>query len=267
MVDKEARSSDNWRMLDLSYGTVFQNLAMEEALARNTTSAAFRPTVRFWVNPPAVVLGRFQEASAEVDTMLCEQNRIQIARRFTGGGAVFHDEGNLNFTIVTRLAENVAPADLHETESSIILAALSGLGLEATFLPPNSVLIGQKKVAGAAAALGNGFALWHSSILVSTNVNTLELVLAPSKKSNMNRYVHSRWHPVTTLQTALGHSISIDEVKSQLVVSTEETLGAELEAGRLHAEEERFFTNLYNQKYSSTDWNRYGNLKESEMAP
>ncbi len=254
--------SDNWRLLDLSYASVFQNLALEEALARSTVLPEFRPTVRYWVNSPSVILGRFQETSSEVDATLCEENNTQIGRRFTGGGAVFHDEGNLNFTIVTRRKERITLTGLHETASLVVLDALGSLGLKPTFLSPNSILIGGRKVSGAAAALGSDFTLWHSSILVSTNVDTLKLVLAPSEKAHATRFVRSRWQPVTTLQAALGRRVSLDDVKEQLMRSVEKSLGVRLEVGALSAEEDNRCDRLYRRKYSLPAWNVYGNCDE-----
>ena len=261
MVNEE-RCSDIWRLLDYSCDSASRNLATEEALARSTSSKNFRPTIRFWVNPQSVVLGRFQEPSAEVDTSLCQRSGIQIARRFTGGGTVFHDKGNLNFTIVTRPEMRSTLTGLNEAASAIILDTLSGLGLKGSVLSPNSIIVGTKKVFGSAAALGSGFVLWHSSILVSTNIEILELVLSPSRKANAAHFVRSRWHAVTTLQDALGHSVSVDDVKSRLIKSAQEILCVKLEAGRLRTEEERWFTNLYNLKYSSPNWNQNGKHEE-----
>lgn len=253
---------DNWRILDLSYPSVFQNLALEEALARSTLLPEFRPTVRCWVNSPSVVLGRFQEAASEVDVTLCEETNIQIGRRFTGGGAVFHDEGNLNFTIVTRRKERITLTELQKDTLSIVLDTLRSLGLKPTFLSPNSILIGGRKVSGAAAALGKDFTLWHSSILVSTNVDTLKLVLAPSEKTQGTRFVRSQWQPVTTLQAALGGRVSLDDVKAQLMRSMEKSLGVRLEVGALSAEEDNLRDSLYRRKYSLRAWNVYGNCEE-----
>ncbi len=261
MVNGEI-AAGNWRLLDLSCSSVFENLALEEALARTASSENFRPTVRFWVNPPSVVLGRFQRTADEVDTRLCEQYGVQVARRFTGGGAVFHDEGNLNFTIVNRRNEAMSPTKLHESALSIVIDALSELGVETTFLSPNSVLVGGRKVSGAAAAIGSGFVLWHSSILVSANVDTLELVLVPSKKIDSTPFVRSRWHPVINLEAALGKRIGLDYVKSQLIRSLQAILRVKLKADGLNADEATRFRRLYESKYSSPDWNQYGNCEE-----
>lgn len=261
MVNAEA-TAGNWRLLDLSYGSVFENLALEEALARSMCSENFQPTARLWVDPPSVVLGRFQRTTDEVDTAMCDRYGIRIARRFTGGGAVFHDEGNLNFTIVNRGNGTVTPTKLHEDAASIVVDALSGLGMKATFLAPNSILLGSRKVSGGAAALGTDFALWHNSILVSSNVEILERVLAPSKKISWSPFVRSRWYPVTTLEAVLGKRIGLDQVKSQLVSSLESTLGVNLKGGRLRADEEASFRSLVDWKYSSADWNQDGYCRE-----
>ncbi len=260
-------SSEVWRLLDCSHDSVFENLAIEEALARSAGSKNFRPTIRLWVNPQSVILGRFQNPSAEVNTLLCQQNGIPLARRFTGGGAVFHDEGNLNFTLVAQPEIGTSLTKLNETSSAIILEALRGLGLKGSLLPPNSIVVGEKKVSGAAGALGKGFALWHSSILVSTNISLLELVLAPSRETNETRYVHSRWHAVTNLQNASGHSVRVNDVKSELIKSAQKILRVNLRADRLREDEERLFRSLYTRKYSLPDWNQNGKYREIREGP
>ena len=180
---------------------------------------------------------------------------------------MFHDEGNLNFTLVAQPEIGTSPTKLNETSSAIILDALRGLGLKGSLLPPNSIVVGEKKVSGAAGALGKGFALWHSSILVSTNISLLELVLAPSRETNETRYVHSRWHAVTNLQNASGHSVKVNDVKSQLIKSAQKILRAKLQADRLREDEERLFRNLYSRKYSSPDWNQNGKYREIQEGP
>lgn len=257
-------TSDPWRLLEQSYGSVFKNLAVEEALARSALSPTFRPTMRVWVNPQSVILGRFQKASTEVDTTLCQQSGIQIARRFTGGGAVYQDEGNLNLTLVIQQGERYTQPRLNETASAIVLDALRSFGLKGSFLAPNSIMLGERKISGGAAASGYGFALWHGSLLVSTDVRTLESVLAPSKQKHTTRYVRSRWHPVTTLEAAVGRKVSLEEVRSNLKESAREILGAKLEGDGLRADEKRWFTSLYTRKYSLPNWNNNGEYEEIE---
>lgn len=255
----------NWRLLDLSYPSVFQNLALEEALAYGTSSCIFRPTIRLWIDPPAVVVGRFQNVKTEVDTELCQENDVDIARRFTGGGAVFHDKGNLNFTVVMRRLEGIPLSKFHEINAAVILDSLHHLGLESTLVPPNSVVISGKKVSGAAAALSRDFALWHASILISTDTILLNRILSPSRHENATTHVRSRWQSVTTLQAALGRSVDIDEVKLQLLRSAQRLLGVSFEADGLRNDEELSMKSLYARKYLSNEWNFYGTRKENAI--
>lgn len=256
-------NSQIWRILDHSCESVFQNLALEETLAQSTSWNEFRPTVRLWVDPPAVIVGRFQDVKTEVDTAICEQNDVQIARRFTGGGAVFHDEGNLNLTAVTKRTQRIPPTKLHEKYSSIVMDALGKLGVKASFFPPNSILVSGRKLSGGAAALGNHFTFWHSSILISTDTDLLERVLLPSRKMTLTRFIRSRWQQVTTLQAVLRKPVRIEEVKHQLARSLETILGISLEIDDLRSDEKERLASLHAQKYSSAQWNLYGNYREN----
>ncbi len=261
-VVNDPAPSQIWRIVDLSYPSAFQNLALEEALARCSVCQGFRPTLRLWVDPPTVVVGRFQNVKAEVDTALCEQNDIKIARRFTGGGAVFHDEGNLNFTLVMRRPQRILLTEFHEFNSSVILDLLETFGLVGVFLQPNSILVSGKKISGAAAALSRDFAFWHSSILISTNTHILDQVLSPSTRRSDTSFIRSKWLPVTTIEAALGKPIGNEEVKTQLVRSFEKLFGARFEGHGLSKDEELRMRSLYDRKYSSPDWNLYGFCRE-----
>jgi lipoate-protein ligase A len=237
---------------------VFQNLAIDEAIARSSLSPDFKPTIRLWVNPPSVVIGRFQRASTEIDISFCQRNCIQVARRFTGGGAVYHDEGTLNLTIVSRPEQRRTLPDLNLTSSAIMLDALKRFGLNGSFHAPNSIMVGERKISGGAGALGNGYALWHGSLLVSTSLETLESALAPSKKKQATHFVRSRWQRVTNLREASGREITVGEAKSKLIQSAQEILGAELTANGLRSDEKKWVASLSARKYSLPSWNNDG---------
>ena len=252
-----------WRSLKLSYPSTFRNLAVEEALARAfSTGVQTQPTLRLWTNPKAVVVGRFQEVSAEVDLRQCELNKVQIARRFTGGGTVFHDDGTLNLTLVTQRDDAWGDLMFQEANLQLVKESLDKLGLRSS-AARNSILIDGKKVCGAAAAVGLHFALWHCSILVHTSTQLLELTLAPSKSRSKSRFVHSRWQEVTTLAKALSRPISVDEVANSLERLIEIQAGAKLETGQLSVEEENYSQALNSRKYSSSEWNLNGNRKHA----
>ena len=90
----------SWRLLNDQGSDIYQNLAVDEALAKTYMySENTLNTLRFWESDKAVVIGRFQCVHKEVNLNYCKENEIAIARRFTGGGAVFHGPGNLNYSM------------------------------------------------------------------------------------------------------------------------------------------------------------------------
>jgi len=220
----------------------------------------FQPTIRFWINPPSVIVGRFQAVKLEVDTNLCTKHGIAIVRRFTGGGAVYHDEGNLNFTILNR-RQGGSVTKLHEINSSYIIAALKSMGLQSKCVPPNSVYLEGRKISGAACALNSHYALWHASILVSTDTTTLRQVLSPSRETIESNFVRSKWRPVTTLNEHLSKPINVEEFSLQLTRSIGYLTGVDLQSGHLSETEEEMSRTLYDRKYGPSRWNLHGTVE------
>jgi lipoate-protein ligase A len=248
----------SWRKLKLSYPSAAKNLAVEEALARALSiGVQTQPTLRIWTNPKAVIVGRFQDVVEEVDARQCELNEVRIARRFTGGGTVFHDEKTLNLTVATRSKGSLGDLGFQETNLQLVKQTLDELGLHCSTLR-NSILINGRKVCGAAAAVGLHFALWHCSILVDTNTELLELTLRPSKSVSKSRFVHSQWREVTTLTKALSGTYSSNELMKNVEKTLEARMKVKFETSPLIAEEEKNLQTLYSRKYSSNKWNMTG---------
>ena len=195
----------------------------------------------------------------EVDTNLCKKHGIAIVRRFTGGGSVYHDEGNLNFTILNR-RQNESLAMLHETNSSYIIAALKNMGLQSECVAPNSINLKSGKISGAACALNSHYALWHASILVSTNTTILKQVLSPSREAKETNFVRSKWRPVTTLNEHLSQPVNVEELSLQLTRSVSQLTGCSIDPGHLSETEEQISKTLYDQKYGSNLWNLHGTV-------
>lgn len=186
------------------------NLALDEAIAR---SPGPHPTLRLWRNDPAVVIGRFQVAAAEVDLEAARAVGVPVLRRFTGGGAVYHDPGNLNVSLV--LPRDRPPlADQPELAAlpalyGLLLTPLAeavehlGVGVERT---ERELLVGGRKVSGVAAWLGRDRVLVHGTLLVSADLERLERLLAGPGAPGDARWerTRSRRMAVTSVARGLG---------------------------------------------------------------
>ena len=161
----------------------------------------------------AVVVGRSQIADAEVDADACRQLGVPVLRRFTGGGAVFHDPGNLNVTIVLRrddprLVDRPSLArvpGLYQLLLEPLAAAVSSLGVPAR-ATERDVLVDGAKVSGVAALIGRRALLVHGTLLVDADLATLERVLDGPGAPGDPRWerTRSRRVAVTSLARALG---------------------------------------------------------------
>lgn len=245
-----------WRLLDAEHEDPRMNLALEEAIARSVGSYISPPTVRFWINKKAVVIGRFQRADYEVDLEECKKHGVAVLRRFTGGGAVYHDEGNLNCAIALPCEHPFFKKSVPTLYSILGKALLRGLkiwGLNA-HMKSNSIYIDDKKISGMAGALEWGAAFHHCTFLVNSDVSLMFRVLKPVVNLAQSKYVRSKLEEVTTLKTQLKRDITMPEVKLQLARALEITWGIKLIEGVLSKEEKMLSRELHEEKYSNSEY-------------
>jgi len=242
---------ERWRLLDIEFKNPCMNLAVEEAVARTIGSDISPPTVRFWRNINAVVIGRFQKVDHEVDLDECKRNGISVVRRFTGGGAVYHDNGNLNCAISLPckhpLIEKAVPT-LYRILGTSLIEGLNSLGLE-SYMNSNSIYIDGKKISGMAGAINWGASFHHCTFLVSTNIDIMRKVLKPANCNASKKYVQSKREEVTTLEDQLSRTVSISEAKALLTKALEVVWGIKLVEGDLTSEEKSLAQELCEEKY------------------
>ena len=129
-------------------------------------------TVYLWVNAPCVVIGRNQNPYRETDLPYLTDYGISLVRRFSGGGAVYHDLGNLNYTCITR---NPEPMGI----LTLVRSVLRSLGVQAVPGGRNDLLVGDRKVGGMASQLDR-VCLHHGTLMVEVDLHTLTRALRPS---------------------------------------------------------------------------------------
>ena len=184
------------KLLILESKDPYYNLAVEEYLFRHGTGDIFM----LWQNEPTVVIGCNQNAYAEVDFDVLREKGIHLARRITGGGAVYHDLGNVNYTLISDRAENGIDFSAF---TAPVLSALATLGIKAELSGRNDLLVDGKKFSGNAQYSNGGRTLHHGTLLFDSDLEMLSHVLRPDEEKIKSKAVKSVRSRVTNLSSLL----------------------------------------------------------------
>jgi len=232
---------------------------VEEAIPRIVGEGNAPNTVRFWHNSNTIVLGCFQMAEQEVNFQACKETGTKVVRRFTGGGAVYHDHGNLNYAISLKRGHPLVPIDdLQSVFRKLSEGAVQGLrtlGVKAEFQPINDIQVDGKKVSGAAGSIRWGTVFHHGCLLVSSNLSILGRVLNVPQVKLADKHVASVQKRVTTIRDELGRNISTREVREAMIGGMEDSYGVVLEEGDLSRDELALADRLFESKYNLPEWN------------
>lgn len=215
-----------------------RNLAAEEYLLANCCE----PLLRLWRNSDSVIIGKNQNAWAEVDVDYVGQNNIPVIRRLSGGGAVFHDIGNINYSFF-----NVSREEASET----MISALEQTGLHCEASGRNDILLDGRKISGTAGCISNGHTLHHGTLLFKASMEKLAGALRPRPEKFTGKAVHSVKSRVTNISEHLKSGISTEEFMKELA--------GVLRAGSVPFEPdaamEEGTNRLLERKYSRREWN------------
>jgi lipoate-protein ligase A len=229
------------------YNDPWYNIALEEAMLHQLQQG--QVVLYLWQNQHTVVIGRNQNAWKECRCQLLEEEGGKLARRMSGGGAVYHDLGNLNFTFLLGRHQYDLAKQLQ-----VILNALAGVGIQAEFSGRNDLTVLGRKFSGNAYYYHRDSALHHGTILVNADFAQAGRYLQPSKQKMQSKGVESVGSRVINLAD-LVPGLSIAQVKEQLIksfVSLYGGNGTELDLAPLLEE-----ADALHEHYSSWEW-RYG---------
>ena len=197
----------------------YENLALEELLFETQGDGA---TFYLWQNERTVVIGRNQNAWRECRVELLESEGGKLARRSSGGGAVFHDLGNLNFTFLL-------PKEHYDLvrQLGVIQKAAAKFGIETSFTGRNDLVLTAtgEKFSGNAFRFSNSVALHHGTILISADFSRLGRYLAPSQMKLESKGVKSVVSRVTNLGLQ-NPALTVETMKQALMEAFEEEYGA-----------------------------------------
>ena len=226
----------------------YRNLAAEQFLLENM--AEERCILYLWQNENTVVIGRNQNPWKECRTALLEEEGGHLARRLSGGGAVFHDLGNLNFTFLMPQADFDVDRQL-----TVIQKAVELCGLETERSGRNDVLVQGRKFSGNAFYKNGRQAYHHGTLLVNVDKDKLGRYLSPSKAKLQSKGVDSVRSRVANLQD-YAPEITVPVLKQALIRAFAEVYGENVELLSENQLDQEKIDSL-RQQYESWNW-RFG---------
>lgn len=229
------------------------NLAFEEYCFKNLPQDD--DYVFLWINGPAIIVGKNQNTVEEINGEYVRENGIKIVRRITGGGAVYHDLGNLNYSIFTT---SVGQEKIDFGQINIpILKSLEKFGIQAELTGRNDLTLDGKKISGIAQSVLKKRILNHGTILFDTDLSVLSKALNVKADKIESKGVKSVKSRVTNIKPYLNSDVDILEFKEMLLKFIFQYHNADMEEYILTQEQKDGINDLYESKYKTWEWN-YG---------
>lgn len=224
------------------------NLACEEYLLKQKDEECFY----LYINDPSIIIGKHQNTLAEINVDYVKENKIDVIRRMTGGGAVFHDPGNLNFTFIKKGTTEKSVEFRKYTQP--ILDVLNSYGVDAIFEGRNDLTIKGKKFSGNAKLFYKDKILQHGTLLFSSKLPDLSDALKVNPLKFQDKAIKSIRSRVTNISEHLTQALSLEEFEDSLIKHVR-SMYADSRIYELNATDIKAIDQLVAEKYSTWDWN------------
>lgn len=223
------------------------NLALEEHFLRDFEDDVFM----LWQNDNTIVVGKNQNTLAEINVDYVKKKGIRVVRRITGGGAVYHDMGNINFTYIVK--HDGEWERNFERFAVPIINALGKIGVKAEVSGRNDIIAGGRKISGNAQTVLNGRLLHHGTLLFDVDMTVLKQALAPDKEKIQSKGIKSVASRVANLNELAGRKIDAEELIDLIheeVKSLDDVVDYKISDADIKTAEE-----LADKKYRTWEWN------------
>ena len=234
------------------------NIATEEYLLRHCPHEAFL----LYINQPSIIVGMHQNSIAEINQDFVRQHNIPVVRRLTGGGTVFHDLGNLNFSFIMD-SKGDSPWNFQHYTAPI-LEVLHDLGVQAELQGRNDLVIEGLKFSGNAKLVENGRILQHGTILYSSRLVDLSAALKVNPLKFSDKAVKSVRARVTNVTEHLAQELPLQRFV-ELVRAKVHSLYPEIGEHVFSTEELKQIQKLCDEKYKTWEWN-YGHSPKYNLS-
>ncbi|MCM3114350.1 lipoate--protein ligase [Neobacillus sp. MER 74] len=242
------------------------NLAIEEYALKNLDIN--ETYLLFYINEPSIIIGKNQNTIEEINTEYVEGNGIKVVRRLSGGGAVYHDLGNLNFSFITK--DDGESFHNFRKFTEPVVKALNKLGVNAELSGRNDIEVGGRKISGNAQFSTKGRMFSHGTLMLNSEIENVVSALKVKKDKIESKGIKSVRSRVANISEFLTEKIEVGEFRSLLLKNIFE--GQEEVPEYLLTEEDwEKIHQLSKERYQSWDWN-YGrspkfNLQHSHRFP
>lgn len=227
----------------------YLNIASEEYLVNHIADDIFL----LYINAPSIIIGTNQNTYAEINHSFVEKHAIKVVRRRSGGGAVYHDTGNLNFCFITGQSTQDSQ-QLFKTFTAPILAALSDLGVTAEFSGRNDLTIDGKKFSGNAQWRTNQRTLVHGTLLFNSELSVLSEALNANEFKFVGKAVKSVRSRVTNIKPHLANDATMQQLIDAINKRVTQSFSS-FENYQYNAEDIAGIEQLATDKYGTAAWN------------
>lgn len=225
------------------------NIAFEEFCFKYLTD---EPELFFlWVNSPAIIIGRHQNAAEEINGDYVRERGIKVVRRISGGGAVYHDLGNLNYTIITKRGDGEV-FDFKKFAEPVV-KVLHDLGVDAECSGRNDIVIHGKKICGIAQAYHKNRLLHHGCIMFNVDLSQLAKALNVAPDKIQSKGVKSVRAHVTTVYKELAQKITIQEFMDRILKEMK-LRDPEMNEIKLTPEQLKEVEKIKEEKFANWNW-------------
>ncbi|MWV44370.1 lipoate--protein ligase [Paenibacillus sp. HJL G12] len=237
------------------------NLAIEEFTLKHLPMEE-DSYLLFYINRPSIIIGKHQNTIEEINQEYVKDNNIQIVRRLSGGGAVYHDLGNLNFSFITKDDGQSFHNFLKFTQP--VIDALRSMGVNAELSGRNDLQVGEQKISGNAQFATRGRMFSHGTLMFNLNLDDVQASLNanPEKfKSKSTKSVRSR---VANISDLMDGSMTIEEFRSELLRAIFNMNPQDVPQYHLTETDWEKIHEISKERYQNWEWN-YGQSPESNV--
>lgn len=244
------------------------NLALEEYVLENFGEED--TYLLFYVNRPSIIIGRNQNSIEEINTEYVDENGIKVVRRLSGGGAVYHDEGNLNFSFITKDDGDSFHNFAKFTQP--VVEALNKIGVPAELIGRNDLLVDGRKISGNAQFSTKGRMFSHGTLMLDSEIEHIVSALNVSDKKIESKGIKSIRSRVVNISEYLAEQVTMDEFKELILrYIFDVTDMKDVPRYELTEEDWKNVYKISENRYQKWEWN-YGkspafNIKHSHKFP